>query len=307
MSITSADSETLYSELGRLECEYDKLRAERRRISEALSNKDLDGDERRSLVELRDFTEIILGDVEREIPKTRKMYRRAERRERALRRSRFKRPSNWFLDPFNRLLGPLPEGLNAYQPTKKNLRKMRSYRLLGFVLLLAAITLLVSLSAFVPWLAISPATLVTLALASFMDQALANILTLPVCLAFAVLLSRGIRLPRYEGKDLDRAAMWEEQWFRTGAESWTMRQRFLSCVVFGTVHVANIIYPLASLLVVSLLGGVLMFVYLREYKRSGSTRRATYAAAKLHATYNRFAFLYMIVAASLGLILPLLP
>lgn len=307
MSITSTDSDTLYADLGRLDGQRSMLRSEQRRITEVLSDENLGSDERDLLKQLRDFNDIVLADIEQEIPKLRKRIRRVHRRERALERSRFTRPSNKFIDPFNRMLGPLPEGLNAYQPTKKNLRKIRSYRLLGFVLLIAAIVLLISLSALVPWLAISPATLITSALASFMDPALANVLALPVCIALIILLTRGVSGPRYEGKDLDRAAMWEEQWFRTGAESWTARQRLCSCVAFGAVHVMNIIYPISSLIVVGLVGAVFMAVYLREYKRSGSTRRATFASAKLHATYNRFAFLYMIVAASMGLILPLLP
>lgn len=307
MSITAPDSDTLYTDLLRFQHQHGKLNAERRRISEALNSENLNSNERLSLIELRDFTEIILGDVEQEITKLRKRIRRAERRAYALRRSRFKRPSNKFVNPFNRLLGPLPEGLNAYQPTEKNLRKVRSYRLMGFALAVVAAILLISLCALVPWLAISPATLITSTLASFMDPGLARILTLPVCIALIIFLVRGIRAPRYEGKDADKAAMWEEQWFRTGAESWTTRQRFSSCVAFGLFHIMNIIYPLASLIVVGLVGGVFMLVYLREYKRSGSTRRATFAAAKLHATYNRFAFLYMIVAIGAGYILPLLP
>lgn len=307
LNITSTDSDTLYADLYHLDGQRSRLRNEKRKIAEVLSNETLGSDERDFLRQLRDFNDIILADVEQEIPKLRKLIRRCLRRERALERSRFTRPSNKFIDPFNRMLGPLPEGLNTYQPTKKNLRKVRSYRLLGCVLLIAAIVLLISLSALVPWLAISPATLITSALASFIDPALANILVLPVCIALIILLTRGMNRPRYEGKGLDGAAMWEEQWFRTGAESWTARQRLCSCVAFGAVHAMNIVYPLASLIVVGLLGGVLMLVYLREYKKSGSRRRATFASAKLHATYNRFAFLYMIVAASMGFILPLLP
>jgi len=51
-----------------------------------------------------------------------------------------------------------------------------------------------------------------------------------------------------------------------------------------------------------LVGGVYMAAYLREYRRTGSYERATIAAAKLHAAYNRFALVYMVVAVSLMII-----
>lgn len=307
LSITPVDIATLNNDLWKLEYQRHSFDQKKRQLSETLGNKDLDGNERLQLLQLRNITEIILGDVEREILKLRKSIRRADKRERALAKSRFMRPSNKFIDPFNRLLGPLPEGLNTYQPTEKNLRKIRNYRLLGGVLIVIAITLLISLSAFVPWLAISPATLITSALSTFMDPTAAGIVTLPICIVLMVLLWGGIKRPSYEGKDIDGMAMYEEQWFRSGAESWTAKQRLFSCIAFGSVHVMNIFYPLASLIVVGLMGGVFMWVYLREYKRTGSTRRATFASAKLHATYNRFAFLYMFAAIGMGFILSLLP
>ena len=62
------------------------------------------------------------------------------------------------------------------------------------------------------------------------------------------------------------------------------------------MHVANIIYPIGSLIVVTLVGGVFMACYLRVYRRTGDTQAATLSSAKLHATYNRFAIVYMAVA-----------
>jgi hypothetical protein len=307
LSITPPDSDKLSDDLDRLASLHTRLQHEKRQISNRLATSEPDENMRISLLTTRELIEIMMSDVQKERFALSKKLIKIQRHERALERSRFTRPSNRFIDPFNRMLGPLPEGLNAYQPTEKNLRKVRSYRLFGGVLIVIAITLLISLSASVPWLAISPATLITSALGTFMDPTAAGILAFPICIALLIFLSRGISHPRYEGKEIDGAAMHEEQWFRSGAEAWTAKQRLFSCIAFGSVHVMNIFYPLASLIVVGLVGGVFLWVYLREYKRTGSTRRATFASTKLHATYNRFAFLYMFAAIGMGFILPLLP
>ena len=210
-------------------------------------------------------------------------------------RNLFRRPENRIVRFFNRRLGPLPAGTKLIHPTKENLKKVRSYRLLAFGLVMAAITALILLSTFVPWMRISPASIITSLFTSWIGGwAIFPSTVLILLLILFVTRVRSSNL--YQGKFWDTAAMMEEQWFRTGAENWTAKQRIYSCVMFGAVHVINFIYPIASLLVVGLVGVVFMAVYLRVYKQTGDTELATLASAKLHATYNRFAILYALVA-----------
>ncbi len=211
----------------------------------------------------------------------------------------FERPEDGFGGWLSKPLGPLPSCAKRVTPSTENLETVGNYRIMGFVLFLCAVTCLITLVLTVPWTGISPG----LAILAGLEQILPWWLAMP-CWLFTMyrlmkLLSRGIEMPWSKGKALDRAAMYEEQWFRMGAESWSARQRIYSCLSFGAVHLANIIYPAASLIVVGCVGGVFMWAYLREYKRSGSYERAVLASTKLHAAYNRFAFLYLGVAICL--------
>lgn len=195
------------------------------------------------------------------------------------------------------LLPPLPEDMPVYGASGAELRLVRSYRLMAFLLCMGAIALLISMSYFLPFLRISPFRLVWDGTASLggIWQSVISYGLLMICLVF-IGPSGGTYIGRIRGKFWDKAAMYEEMWFRSGAENWNVRQRIVSTVAFGFVHIANFIYPLSSLIVVSLVGGVFMLVYLRTFKRTQSTRLATLASTRLHATYNRFALLYVAVA-----------
>lgn len=252
------------------------------------------------------------GSPEREAAKVRRKELEAERE--ALRKERdmlyrerdaelefstdgFHRPTGHLVTLLNKGLGALPKRTLVIEPTQEALATTKSYRLPAFVTVAAAIAILLTLTVLFPWMAVSPYILTRdLLFATTGSVLLAGIA--PQIIFTIILLKGGTKVTRApsEGKFLDKAAMLEEQWFRTGAEAWTVPQRIYSCVAFGAVHVLNFIYPLASLLVVGMMGGVAMSVYLREYKRSGDTRLATLASTKFHATYNRFAVAYMVVA-----------
>lgn len=88
---------------------------------------------------------------------------------------------------------------------------------------------------------------------------------------------------------LSKAATYEEQAFREGAENWSLRRRFMSCFIFGVIHLSNIIYPLASILPLALLGALFMWHYLRTYRKFKSRRAAVLAAAIEHRVYNKVA------------------
>jgi len=90
---------------------------------------------------------------------------------------------------------------------------------------------------------------------------------------------------------ISRAAVAEEQWFREGSESWSWFGRLRSAFAFGFIHMANLFYPLSTILPLSLCGLVFTHVYLRHYKQSGSREEAVLASAVAHRVYNRLAML----------------
>ncbi len=218
----------------------------------------------------------------------------------------FHRPEGHVVSLLNKGLGKLPNRTLVIQPTKEALDEVRPYRLLAFATVCAAVACLIALTMTFPWMAVSPYELTgTLLLSWTGSVVIAGVV--PQLIVTLLLLKSGVRVERWpnEGKFLDRAAMLEEQWFRTGAETWMMPQRIYSCAAFGAVHVLNFIYPLASVLVVGgVLGVMAMAVYLREFGRSGDSRLATLASTKFHATYNRFVVVYMVVALGIVAGLP---
>ena len=98
----------------------------------------------------------------------------------------------------------------------------------------------------------------------------------------------------------NKFAVYEEQGFREGAENWTFGQRVTSCLVFGAVHMTNLIYPLATILPLALGGAVFMAVYLRVYRRTRFRRSAVLTAALVHRVYNRLALTAIVIALSLS-------
>lgn len=210
----------------------------------------------------------------------------------------FFRPTGWFASALNRPLGVLPKRAMVIQPNKEALTEVKSYWPHAVATLTVAIVSLILLTSYVSWMRVSPYSLTYGAVYQLTGAPwLADLLSF---VAFIWLIKKvGFTIKNYptEGKFFDKVSMVEEQWFRMGAESWTWQQRLYSCAAFGFVHVMNFIYPVASLLVVGfVLGGAAMVVYLREHARSGDARLATLASAKFHASYNRLAVIYMVVA-----------
>lgn len=236
-------------------------------------------------------------------------FREAKRRleeERVIRAEQdalYERPDKGISGFFSRWLGPLPAKARKVDLSDDSLASLPNYRLMGLAMVCAAIGLIITLALTVPWLVVSPAIMLyrlfVPTFGIYGGVALTVISTI-VLMSFA---SHGYAIPSYEkGSLLDKAAASEEQWFRMGAESWSFGQRIVSCVSFGFMHIINIIYPITNLMVLSLMGAVLMAVYLKEYRRSNNTERAVLAATKLHAAYNRFAIAYLAVAASTAVI-----
>jgi hypothetical protein len=97
---------------------------------------------------------------------------------------------------------------------------------------------------------------------------------------------------------LNRAAVREEQWFREGAERWSRLERLRSAFAFGFVHQGNWIYPIATILPLTLAGLVFNHAYLHNYKRTHSRQEAVLASALVHRVYNRV----VLICAITGLV-----
>lgn len=94
---------------------------------------------------------------------------------------------------------------------------------------------------------------------------------------------------------LSKSAVYEEQAFREGAENWSFTQRFVSCVVFGALHMINMIYSIAMILPLAFGGAVFMVEYLRVYRRTRSRRAAVLASSIVHRVYNRLALWVFVI------------
>lgn len=123
-----------------------------------------------------------------------------------------------------------------------------------------------------------------------------------VVLAYALFIRRfwastGNTMSPHTFGFFSKAAVFEEQAFREGAENWNFAKKIRSCLLFGLVHQANLFYPLVTILPLSVGGGLLMYAYLHVLRRTKNRRTAVMAAGVLHRVYNR------VVLVSLALIL----
>ena len=65
----------------------------------------------------------------------------------------------------------------------------------------------------------------------------------------------------------NKAALYEEQVWREGSHRWGFTQRLISCFTFGAIHMVNLFYPLATILPLTIAGGIFMYIYLKAYRR----------------------------------------
>jgi hypothetical protein len=220
-----------------------------------------------------------------------------------LAREPFRRPSGRFIGHFTRHLPPAP----SPQPRLyTSWRHIRQHTHAGLVL--AAISMLAAVFAAIrllyveiPALRISPVSLVagcvymvihndyhwvhlipTVVSTGGSSGSSPLWLSIPFTVGILILLRFFLRI-------FPEAALSEEQTFRQGCESWTTRERTRACLLFGFAHIFNLIYPLATLVALSVGGGLFMWSYQREFRRSGSSERATMQATALHALYNGLA------------------
>lgn len=211
---------------------------------------------------------------------------------------RFRRPDKGIHGLLSRPMGALQPNARLVDLSSPKFDDLPDYKLAGFLLVTVIVGMLVALAFFAPLLAISPMLLIGKAIVPLLGNGIGGFMTLILTIRLAVFFARENPTPTYYGgRPLDQAAAYEEQWFRMGSESWSLRQRAYSCLAFGFAHVTNMYYPLVSLLILPFAGAALMALYLKEYRRSGDRERAVLAATKLHAAYNRFAMLYIALVA----------
>lgn len=90
-------------------------------------------------------------------------------------------------------------------------------------------------------------------------------------------------------------ALREEVVFRKNAESWSVWQRFCSCIAFGVIHFSMLIVPLALLPALSVAGGFFMLVYWLSFRKTHSWEYAVEQSAAVHTAYNILAIIGALV------------
>ena len=218
----------------------------------------------------------------------------------------YQRPNGRVSRLFNRVLAPHPV-MPVYEYEKSH--DVPKYFFGPLLTVIAVIAAVIAISVFIPELVVSPMSLFFSGIDLLIpgDSTSSETTTegssavdwFFFALYGLVLVLAGLAIRFRQGfvKFINAAALHEEQWFRAGAENWTTRQRVFSSVSFGFLHIVNLIYPLSVLIVLCAAGGVFMAVYLRQYRRTGSTEAATRAAGKFHAMYNLFALGFMVLIA----------
>lgn|GEM_PF-372862 len=226
----------------------------------------------------------------------------------------FHRPTGgWFMWLINAIMPPAPPYHIVYSFGELKLR-FRWYHYLAAVPLLAMMIGLISVQVhFVPWLGLS-------VISGFL--ALIELTGLPWWLGVALFvvgaITVGRLVERFKKKGdnktksvspfsvhtygfFNKAAIYEEQAFREGSEHWTLWQRTRSCFAFGLMHMANLFYPLATIIPLAIGGAIFMTVYLQTLRKTRSRRMAVLEASVWHRVYNRIALTALVVSLVLSI------
>lgn len=193
---------------------------------------------------------------------------------------KYRRPAGWLARTLNRRLGPLPT-FDAIIYDREEFAAAPSYRVLAALTALVVPGTVVALTTLAPVAGSSPVSLVVGS--AIVSNLIIGLFTALLLVAIVVCVRHGLHPLR---EFVFQAALDEEQWFRTGAESWSKGQRIYSCVSFGFAHIINLVYTFLVLGLLMLVGGLFMWVYLRQFHATGDVRKATIASAKFHAHYN---------------------
>lgn len=213
------------------------------------------------------------------------------------------RPTRGWMGLMCRGLGEL---LDVPKPTREEFPEARRYRVLPYLTLLIPIGLIFFMVTVLPWTALSPVTATGRAIGGDEGQMVAGQITTLV-LSLVVVAFFFIVGPKKVKTFLFDAALQEELWFRLGAEAWSPGRRVRACIQFGIAHLLNLVVAVATLGGLALVGGVYMWVYLREFRATGDPRQAVVVSAQFHATYNWGAVMLMFAMAALVLATYVIP
>lgn len=216
--------------------------------------------------------------------------------------TRFQRPTKRLMGFFNKGLGPLPDDMPDLRKVDDiEWDSVTRYRRIILILTVAMVasTVLVIWHAY-DWTHYSVIT-GAVALLGLSDL-VASIVMLVFFMLYFIMLSRVVTTTAR----LQRAALAEEMWFRSGCESWSWPRRLYSCVLFGLVHLYNLVVPIAAVFALTLGGAVMMAVYLREYRKTRSSTRATLVSSLFHRDYNDTVIFALMPVIAVGLLIYLL-
>lgn len=218
-------------------------------------------------------------------------------------RTKYMRPTGRLANPLSKWLGPLPERQLVIQPTDEAMQEVPAYRLQAGVLVMVLIALVSGLVWLSTWTLASPVLVVLNGFYELLGDAMAaSFATGFLFLGFMAYCMTKTENSPYKGGVANTMAMADALWFRTGAESWSRSQRIRAVLGFTFKQWYGLVLTLPSLLVFGVLGTVLMWVYLREYRRTGDTRLATLASAKFHATCYRALVAIMVAVVCVALV-----
>lgn len=249
-----------------------------------------------------DWAEYRCAEIEREMAALSKRCQEIEQQIYTIERT-YVRPTGLVAGILNKSLGDTPEGMPTYDPTQEEMAQLPSYRLRAFMLMCGAIGLFVALTVSVPWLGVSLFEPVfAIFNATYESIIISAVLTAALIAVLLYHLRNRFSHTPNRGHVMHQVAIGDEQWFRSGAESWSPSQRIASCVSFGLMHVTYVVFPGALIITFMAVGGVLMREYLRVYYRTGSTKLATFASTKYHAAFNHWILICSITVLSLLII-----
>ena len=211
------------------------------------------------------------------------------------------RPKRGWLGLMTRGLPELPD---VERPKREEFTNLRRYKVLPLLSLLGLLTVVILVVVSVPAMSTSPASAAVDATAGSDSNILSWIF---LGLAGVVAIIMCVKGPKGFYNMFYEMALDEEIWFRLGAENFTWPHRIRSCIQFGFAHFLNLVVAIVTLGGLAVIGGVFMWVYMREYKESGDQRRAAATAAQFHADYNMWAlgvlFFFSVPTLMLGIIL----
>lgn len=208
------------------------------------------------------------------------------------------------------LLGPLPEGYEEISPDMAELPiGMRPWhRNIACVILSVVILVIATLGVAVPWarqpliaLVLPPLAGVRTPGESFQNGVLTVVSVVMLIGGIGLFIALRIWRARIR-RSLLRIALSDEQWFRTGSESWTMRQRIISCTVCGSGYILLLVIfgAVAAIPAFILPGIAFMAMYHHVYRRTNDRYLATLESARVSALYREM-FGYVLASAFVAL------